>query len=71
MSLRGDYVHLLANKIGGGQNSDPQFMDYPYGLPKWTTLTLPLKILFRMSHSTSIFRGRVRVRVVHLDSPSG
>ena len=23
---------------GGGQNTDPQSMDYPNGLPKWTTL---------------------------------
>ena len=23
--------------IGGGQNTDPQSMDYPNGLPKWTT----------------------------------
>ena len=22
----------------GGQNTDPQSMDYPNGLPKWTTL---------------------------------
>ena len=24
--------------IGDGQNTDPQSMDYPSGLPKWTTL---------------------------------
>ena len=23
---------------GDGQNTDPQSMDYPNGLPKWTTL---------------------------------
>ena len=23
---------------GGGQDTDPQSMDYPNGLPKWTTL---------------------------------
>ena len=23
---------------GDGQNTDPQSMDYPKGLPKWTTL---------------------------------
>ena len=24
-------------QIGDGQNTDPQSMDYPNGLPKWTT----------------------------------
>ena len=30
---------------GGGQNTDPWSMDYPNGLPKWTTLkwTTPKK----------------------------
>ena len=27
-----------ADFYGGGQNTDPQSMDYPNGLPKWTTL---------------------------------
>ena len=36
-------------KMGDGQNTDPQSMDYPYGLPKWTTLNygLPLTILLQ------------------------
>ena len=29
-----NYAYLF----GGGQNTDPQSMDYPNGLPKWTTL---------------------------------
>ena len=28
----------FALKSGDGQNTDPQSMDYPNGLPKWTTL---------------------------------
>ena len=37
------------NFDGDGQNTDPQSMDYPYGLPKWTTLNngLSLKILLQ------------------------
>ena len=30
-------LHLFVN-LGDGQNTDPQSMDYPNGLPKWTTL---------------------------------
>ena len=26
-----------ASKTGDGQKTDPQSMDYPDGLPKWTT----------------------------------
>ena len=29
----------MLNVLGDGQNIDPQSMDYPNGLPKWTTLT--------------------------------
>ena len=29
---------LVALVPGGGQNTDSQSMDYPNGLPKWTTL---------------------------------
>ena len=34
-------MYLRENIIfgGDGQNTDPQSMDYPNGLPKWTTLT--------------------------------
>ena len=28
---------LMVSKNGDGQNTDPQSMDYPNGLPKWTT----------------------------------
>ena len=31
--------------FGGGQNSDPQSMDYLDGLPEWTTVTLKNTIL--------------------------
>ena len=36
-------LHTKVINIGGGQNTDPQSMDYPHGL--WTTLkwTTPLK----------------------------
>ena len=27
-----------SSTTGGGQNTDSQSMDYPHGLPKWTTL---------------------------------
>ena len=39
----------ILGHIGDGQNTDPQSMDYPYGLPKWTTLNngLSLKILLQ------------------------
>ena len=30
--------HRNTTENGGGQNTDPQSMDYPNGLPKWTTL---------------------------------
>ena len=29
---------LVLETAGDGQNTDPQSMDYPNGLPKWTTL---------------------------------
>ena len=29
------WEHVLDGDV---QNTDPQSMDYPYGLPKWTTL---------------------------------
>ena len=28
----------MSHLQGDGQNTDPQSMDYPNGLPKWTTL---------------------------------
>ena len=28
----------MYQNIGGGQNTDPQSMDCPHGLPIWTTL---------------------------------
>ena len=32
-------LNLYTSVFGGdGQNTDPQSMDYPNGLPKWTTL---------------------------------
>ena len=33
------YAHIANNKlsVGDGQNTDPQSMDYPNGLPNWTT----------------------------------
>ena len=34
----GKTVKVIKN--GGGQNTDPQSMDCPNGLPKWTTLKM-------------------------------
>ena len=39
-TFRGPRISESANiaSKGDGQNTDPQSMDYPNGLPKWTTL---------------------------------
>ena len=41
-SLKTDYARKRSTEFqlqeGGGQNTDPQSMDYPNGLPKWTTV---------------------------------
>ena len=42
-------------EFGDGQNTDPQSMDYPNGLPKWTTLKgTTHKILF---HTNTTLRS--------------
>ena len=38
ISVRQLFAVLSDNVCGDGQNTDPQSMDYPNGLPNWTTL---------------------------------
>ena len=45
---------LNLRKEGDGQNTDPQYMDYPNGLPKWTTLKWTTPILFQIIYLHSM-----------------